>query len=114
MSSNVISAARNLYNPVLQYKSNSKPIIPLCSAPADAMNHGNCTHSDEERCVVGTWVVGELCKVVEMGYVLVDVLGIWEYEVTCCDTKTNDAVRFAEYVYMLLKLKNKSFGYPSK
>ena len=32
---------RKLYNPVR-------------SACVDTMNQGNCTHSDEERCVVGT------------------------------------------------------------
>jgi len=30
-------------------------------------------HSDEERCIVGTWVVDEVLKAIEMGYGLVDV-----------------------------------------
>ena len=40
-------------------------MFPLCSACPDTMNQGNCTHSDEERFIFGTWVVGENSKVVE-------------------------------------------------
>jgi len=29
-------------------------MFPLCSACADMMNQGNCTHSDQERGIVGT------------------------------------------------------------
>jgi hypothetical protein len=58
---------RNLYHPVLPYESNSKLMFPLCSACADTMNQGDCTHSDEERCIFGTCVVDEVCKAVEMG-----------------------------------------------
>jgi len=35
------------------------------------MNQGNCTHSDKERCIIGTRVVDEARKAVEMGYGLV-------------------------------------------
>jgi len=29
------------------------------------MNQGYCAHSDEEVCIVVTWVVDEVCKAVE-------------------------------------------------
>jgi len=45
------------------------------------MTQGNFTHHDECRCIVGTWVVDEVRKAVEMDYDLVDVFEIWEYEV---------------------------------
>jgi hypothetical protein len=76
---------RNVYHPVLPYKSKSKLIFPLCSTCADTMNQDDCTHSDEERCIVRTWVVDEVRKAVEMGYRLEDVYEFWEYEVTCFD-----------------------------
>ena len=53
---------RNLYHPDLPHKTNSKLVFPLCSGCADIMNHGPCTHSDEERCIIGTWVVDEVGK----------------------------------------------------
>ena len=48
-------------------------MFPLCSACADTMNQGKCTHSEEERCIVGTWVVDEVRKAVEMGNSVMDV-----------------------------------------
>ena len=61
------------------------------------MNQGNCKHTDEERCIVGTWVV-EVREAIEMGYILMDVLEFWQYEITCFDRGTNSEVLFAEYV----------------
>ena len=97
--------ARKLYHPVFAYKSFSKLMFPLCSACADTMNLGKCTHSDEDRCIVGTWVVDEVRKVVELGYSVMDLFDFWEYEVTCFHKDTNNGCMFAEQVYMFLKLK---------
>ena len=69
---------RKLYYPVLSYKSNSKLMFPLCCAFADTLNQGKCTHSDEERCIVGTWVVYEPRKAVEIGYSVMDVFEVCE------------------------------------
>jgi len=64
---------RKLYHPVLPYKSNSKLMLPLCSACADTTNQGHCTHSEKELCLVGTWVVDEVRKAVETGYIVKEV-----------------------------------------
>ena len=80
---------RKLYHTVILYKCNSKLMFPLCSACADTMNQGPCSHSDEEWCIVGTWVVDEVRKAVDMGYGLVDMYEFWEYEVTCFDRDSN-------------------------
>jgi hypothetical protein len=69
------------------------------------MNQGDCKHTDEERCIAGTWVVDEDCKAVEMGYGVVNVPEFWEYNVTCFDKGSNLGGLFAEYVNMFLKLK---------
>jgi hypothetical protein len=53
-----------------------------CVRPVLTLHKGDCTHSDEERSIVGTLVVDEVCKAVEKGYVLVDVFEFWEYRVT--------------------------------
>ena len=78
------------------YKSNSKLMFPLCSACADTMNQGNCTHTDEERCIVGTWVVDEVRKAIEMGYGLMDVFEFCVYSVTCYVKGTNSGGLFAK------------------
>jgi len=77
------------------------------------INQVKYTNSDEERCIVGTWVVDEVRKPVEMGYIVMGVFEFWEYEVTCFDKNANTGGLFAEYVNMFLKLKQESSGYPS-
>ena len=103
---------RKLYHPVLPYKSNSKLMFLLVSACADRMNQGPYTLSDEERCIVGAWVVDEVRKAVDMGYGLVDMFEFCKYKVTCFEKDTNSGGLFAEYVNMFLKLRQESFGYP--
>jgi hypothetical protein len=58
-------------------------MFPLCSDCADNLNQGNCTHTDEERCIVGKWVEDEVRKAIEMGYISVNVFEFLEYEITC-------------------------------
>jgi len=53
------------------------------------MNQGSCTHSNEERCIVGTWIVDEVREAVDMGHSLVDEFEFWENSVTCFDIGTN-------------------------
>jgi len=75
------------------------------------MKQGNFTHTDKERCIVGTWAVDEVRRAIEMGYGVLDVFEFWEYEETCFDKDTNPGVLFAEYGNMFLKLKYESSGY---
>jgi len=74
---------------------------------------GRLTHSDEERCIVGTWIVDDVREAVDMGYGLVDVVDFWEYEVTCFGKDKNSGGLFKEYRNMFLKLKQESSGYLS-
>ena len=80
-------------------------MFPLCTVCADTMNQGVCTRSEDERCLVCTWVVDEICKDVEIDQSLVDVFEIWEYNVTSYDNETNSGGLFAQYVNVFLKLK---------
>ena len=85
---------RKLYHPVLPYKCNSKMMFPLCSACANTMNQGSCTHSDKERCIVGTWLADEVRKAVDMGYGLVEVLNFWSILLHVSTKKQIQAVFF--------------------
>jgi len=73
------------------------------------MKQDDCTHSDEERCVVGTWIVDEVRKAVDMCYGLVDVCEFGSMRLRSL-TDTNLGL-FAVYVNMFLKLKQESSGY---
>ena len=74
---------------------------------------GKCTHSDEERCIVGAWVVDEVRKAVDFGCGVMDKIDFWEYEVTCLDKYTNTGGTLAELVNTFLKLKRESSDYPT-
>jgi len=58
-------------------------------------------------------VFKEVRNAIEMGYSLMNVLEVWEYEVTCFDRGTKSWGLFADYVIMYVKLKKESSGYPS-
>ena len=58
---------RKLYHPVFPYKCNSNLLFPLCSSYANTKNQGSCSHSDEERCIVGNLIGYEARKSVICG-----------------------------------------------
>jgi hypothetical protein len=102
---------RKLYHPVLPYRTNSRLMFSLCSTCADTMLQEDNKHSDDDRCIVGMWVVDEVRKAIEKGYVLMVVYEFWEYAVT--QIRDNEGGLFAGYVNMFLKLKQEASGYPS-
>jgi hypothetical protein len=88
-------------------------MFSFCSVCGDTMNQDSCTPSEDERCLVGTWVVDDVRKTVEMGYSLVYVFEFWEHNVTCYSNKTNSGRLFPQCFNIFLKLKQESSGYPS-
>ena len=83
----------------------------LYSVCTSTINEGKCTHSDEERSILGKWIVDEVLQSVEMGYSLVDVFEIWEYSVTCFDESTKSVGLFTDDVDMFVKIKQESSSY---
>ena len=43
-------------------------MFPLCKTCVDTLNQNPCTHTDEERAILGTWCHVELMKAIEKGY----------------------------------------------
>ena len=103
----------NLYHPVLPYKTNNKPMFPLCRTCADQCdNTKQCKHEKEEdRALVGTWVSIELFAALERGCRIIDIYEVWNFpETTRYDKVTGLGGIFAKYVF--LKLKQEASGYP--
>ena len=49
---------RDLFHPVLPYRSLQKKLcFPLCRTCCDLQETGDCTHSETERALEGTWAV---------------------------------------------------------
>nr|XP_042912704.1 uncharacterized protein LOC122272779 [Parasteatoda tepidariorum] len=64
---------KGLFFPVLPYRANGKLMFPLCRTCADSLSQTVCTHKDEERAIIGTWVTEEVKLAVSKGYRIEEV-----------------------------------------
>ena len=96
---------RGLLHPVLPYRTEGKLMFPLCKTCVDTLNQNPCTHTDEERAILGTWCHVELMKAIEKGYEVLEIHEVWHWE------QITDEL-FKDYVNMYLKIKQEASGYP--
>lgn len=64
------------------------------------------------RMFVGTWVADEVRKAIEMGYKIITIHEIWEYEVMQYNPKTKQGGVFASYIDNFVKIKVQNSGFP--
>ena len=95
---------QDLLHPVLPVHCNNKMMFPLCMKCAEESS-SSCHHTLEERCLVGTWVSLELEKALDMGYRLIHVYEIWNFN------SVSDQF-FQGYINNFLKIKQEASGYP--
>ena len=102
-----------LFHPVLPVRIGEKLTFPLCSACVKEElakplleREAICRHSREERVLVGTWCTPEIHKAIDMGYELVDIHEVWNFE-------KGEGGLFAEYVDAWLRIKTEASGWPS-
>ena len=108
---------RGLHIPQLLSHINNKLMFVMCRKCAETKNQSICNHSVTvgDRSLSGTWVSVELQKAVHIGYSLLKVYEVWQYDtVTKCDPSTGDGVLFAQYMNAFMKIKMKASGYPSQ
>lgn len=105
---------QNLFHPVLPVRVKGKLMFPLCNTCAEESIQCICTHTDEERALIGTWVSLELEKAVEMGYKILEKYEAWHFpNTTQYDPETRQGGLWAEYINLWLKEKQQADGYPS-
>ncbi|KAM4028544.1 uncharacterized protein ACNLHF_023858 [Anomaloglossus baeobatrachus] len=97
---------RDLFFPVLPVKLNKKLMFPLCYTCAVNSQTEDCTHSDEDRSLTGTWCTIEVEMAIEKGYRIAHIYEIWDF------TNTSDTL-FAPYIKLHLRDKQEASGYPS-
>ena len=97
---------RQLYHPVLPYRSGGKLTFPLCRTCTETRCTTSCSHSDTERMLDGTWVSVEVKKALEMGYSMVHIFEVWHF-------KNTSKTLFKDYIDTFLKQKQEASGYPS-
>ena len=82
-------------------------MFPLCKTRTDTLNQNPCTHTDQERAILGTWCHVELMKAIEKGYEILNIHEVWHFP-------THTDGLFKEYVNTFLKIKQESSGYPKE
>ena len=103
-----------LYHPVLPGHKGGKLTFPLCRKCAMEelekpwlTRTAACHHTEEERCIIGTWCTPELHKAVELGYRIVKIYEVWNFP-----TDQRKEGLFADYVNKWLRNKTEASGWP--
>jgi len=69
---------KKLYHPVLPNRK-EKLIFSLCTK-CFYEKCNNCTHTNEERSLIGTWTTDEVSKALEKGYKLMEIYEVWHFK----------------------------------
>ena len=78
---------------------------------AETENQAICNHSVDDRSLSGTWLSVELQKGVQIGYTLLKVYEVWQYDtITKYDPSTGNGVLFSQYMNTFMKIKWKHLG----
>ena len=73
-----------------------------------------CTHENvADREFTNIWVVQKIRKAVSVGYKIVNIYEIWQYEVTQYNPQTMEGGHFTDYINTFLKIKQEASGWPS-
>ena len=64
-----------------------------------------CSHTEDERVLMGTWCTPELQKAVSLGYRIQYIYEVWHFPETCEGL-------FVDYVKTWLKIKQEASGWP--
>lgn len=107
-----VLAPQNLHLPVLPTKMNNKLLFVLCRTCGDTVNQDECNHNENERCLIGTWVVDEIRKAIEKGYKILEIYEVWSYAVTQYDGLENLTGLFTEMMNKFIKMKTQASGWP--
>ena len=101
-----------LYHPVLPHRQGHKLTFPLCLACVEKEqtkpmlgSSCTCSHTVEERALIGTWCSPELEKAVGKGYQVLDIYEMWHF------TEKSDQL-FKSYINTFLKIKQETSDWP--
>lgn len=103
---------QNLRIPVLPSRINGKLFFTLCRTCAELTNIGECTHNEDQRALIGTYVLCEVKVALKYGYKILNKIEIWLYDVRQYDPVTKTGGIFTEYMKTFLKLKQEASGWP--
>ncbi|KAG5871158.1 hypothetical protein JTB14_020192 [Gonioctena quinquepunctata] len=86
---------------------NNKLMFVLCRVCGQNLNYDDCTHSDEERSLIGTWTVEEVLKAIDKGYEVLEKYEIWAYDTVQFGKDVTGL--FTDMMNKFIKIKQESF-----
>jgi hypothetical protein len=87
----------------------------LCKTCADTENQIECTCSEEERSIIGTWCTPEIQMATSKGYTILKIYEVYHFAVSSkYDVESCEGGLFAQYVNMFLKIKQEASGFPAE
>ena len=104
----------HLYHPVLPVHIDGKLMYPLCKncvreelEKSWLTRTAVCTHTEDERCITGTWCTPELHKTVDLDYRILKMHEVWHFP----EDQRKEGL-FADYLNKWLKNKTEASGWP--
>ena len=102
---------KQLYFPVLPARQHGRLMFVLCNACGEELSQEDCTHCDDDRCLVGTWATEEVKKALEVGYQIVDIYEVWHYPKSAHYSQNGKGL-FEDFINLWLKIKVENSGWP--
>ena len=108
---------RDLYHPVLPYRSENRLLFPLCRTCTDHRQTTQCKHTEDERALTGTWITPEVDRAIQEKYHILECYEVWHFPRTAVYNKDGEGQYpdglFGEYVNANLKIKQEASGWPA-
>ena len=87
-------------------------MFPVCRTCCE-LNISDCSHTEKERYLEGSWVILEVLEALKLGYKILKIHEIWHYnEVSHYVTISKQGGLFTPYVNTFLKIKQEASGFP--
>lgn len=97
---------RQMHIPLLPMRYNDRLEFVLCNRCGVENAKSYCNHSDEQRCLVGSFCTAELADAIKYGYKVREVFEILHW------SSSSDEL-FRPYVFKWIKMKAEASGFPN-
>ncbi|EGT53478.1 hypothetical protein CAEBREN_25096 [Caenorhabditis brenneri] len=104
---------RGLALPVLPVRVCDRLMFSLCTKCTKTCCQSECTHTDEERAINGTFTTPELKKALSLGYIVTEVFHAVKYDEWLENDVDGNGGLFTSYIKEMMVEKIYSSGYPA-
>ncbi|KAG5864806.1 hypothetical protein JTB14_008779 [Gonioctena quinquepunctata] len=84
----------------------------LCRTCGEQLYTGNCVHDNEQRVLIGTWVIDEVRMALRKGYIMKEIFEMWEYNIEQHSMERKSGGLFTSMINTFMKLKQEASDFP--